>query len=110
MFSYAILHKHMLPMPPNLPGNSQFTTDQFGYKKVRYLGIAMWLVFSSAVTIGLILYQVPPIDVLVEAASGINDVIVANLAIFIVVWLALHVPFGLLYLVYKYFRSWFTFN
>ncbi len=100
----------MLPMPPNLPDSPQFGPDQFGYKKVRYLGIAMWLVFSGALTIGLILYQVPPIDILVEAAANINDVIVANLAIFIVVWLALHVPFGLLYMIYKYFRSWFTFN
>lgn len=96
----------MLQMPPNQP----FAPDPFGYKKVRYLGILIWLVVSSGITIGLILAQVPPIDVLVAAASDINDVVIANIAIFIVVWLALHVPFALLYWIYRYFRSWFTFN
>lgn len=109
-FRYAILDIYMLQMPPNQPLNSPFNPDPFGYKKVRYLGIALWLVVSAVITVGLILYQVPPIDILVEAAGSINDVIVANIAIFVVVWLALHVPLALLYWIYHYFRSWFTFN
>lgn len=84
--------------------------EQFGYKKLRYLGIVLWIVASAAITIGLILYQVPPIDLLVEAAADIPDAIIANISVFMVVWIALHVPLVLLYIVYRYLRSWFTFK